>query len=119
MELDRAVEGVSLDAGARVAEGYRGCGGDHGNAPAEHALVMVSAAMESTASWESAAQRLLAFSLTASACNPATPSHHSRGLRLGSSVHCAQSSTRAARLASLVSIHDGLSYASIQNFRAL
>ena len=42
MELDRAVDGVSLDAGARVAEGYHGCGGgNHGIAAAEHTPAMV------------------------------------------------------------------------------
>jgi hypothetical protein len=43
MELgvDRAVDGVRLEAGACVAEGYRGHGGGHGIVAAEHASAMV------------------------------------------------------------------------------
>ena len=45
MELDRAVEGVGLDAGARVAEGYRRYGRGHGITAAEHAPATVSVVM--------------------------------------------------------------------------
>ena len=63
VELDRAVEGVSLEARAGVAEDYGGCRGGHGIAAA--VINGVSAAIESAARWVSAAQRLLGFSLAA------------------------------------------------------
>jgi hypothetical protein len=78
MELDRAVDGVSLDAVAGVAEGYVGCGG-HGIA-AEHAPAMASTGTVSVA------------------CSPAASSNHSRGLRLVPSVHALAPPSSSERL---------------------
>lgn len=81
LEIDRPVDGVSLDAVAGVAEGYAGRGGH--DIAAEHAPAMASTGRCLQPGWS--LLHLLGFSLTA--CSSAASSKHARGLRLVPSVY--------------------------------